>query len=136
MFPCPGFVLLVIGERLNGADQHSRSAGRPQAGVHLIQNAGGGAGAEQMHHPLRQPQVELPAVDAAIAVGHHLRRAIQQEYQIEIGTVTQLPAAQLAVADHRKAAPVALLQMGRLAVARHHVARACCTTASMIASAR
>jgi hypothetical protein len=33
-----------------------------------------------------------------------------QEHQIKIGTVAQLPAAELAVTDDRKAAPLAIVR--------------------------
>ncbi|MOA07310.1 hypothetical protein D3C78_1269980 [compost metagenome] len=74
-----------------------------------------------MHHPLCQTQIKLTAVDAAIAVGHHLRRTIEDKHQVKIGTVTQFPTAQLAVANHRKTAPFTLLQMGWLAIAYDHI---------------
>ena len=44
-----------------------------------------------------------------------------EEHQIEIGTVAQLPAPQLTVANHRKTAPLAIVQVRRLPVAGHHL---------------
>ena len=121
MLPCPGFVLLIIGKRVGGGDQHPRRAGRAQPGVNFVENTGRSAGAEQMHDPLSQPQVELTAVDLPLAVGHHLRRTVMEEHQVEIGAVAQLPTAELAVADDGEAAPLAIVQMGRQAVASHHL---------------
>ena len=74
-----------------------------------------------MHDALRQAQIKLTAIDFAFAVGHHLHRAIVEEHQIEIGTVAQLPSTQLAVADHRKTAPLAIVQVRRLPVTGHHL---------------
>ena len=44
-----------------------------------------------------------------------------QEDQIKIRTVTQFPAAQFAIADDGKTAPLTLAKMGRLAVASNHL---------------
>ncbi|MNZ93373.1 hypothetical protein D3C78_1124350 [compost metagenome] len=121
VLPGPGLVLLIIGKGFDRADQHAGRARRPQASVHLVQNAGGGAGTEQVHDALRQTQIKLTAVDAAIAVGHHVRWTIQNKHQIKIGTVAQLPTAQFSVANHGKTAPFPLLQMGRLTIASNHV---------------
>ena len=121
MLPRPGLVLLIVGKRVSGGNQHPRRAGRAQPGVHFVENTGRGAGAEQMHDPLGQPQVELTAVNLPLAVGHHLRRAVMEEHQVEIGAVAQLPTAELAVADDGEAAPLAIVQMGRQAVASHHL---------------
>ncbi len=121
MFPGPGLVLLIIGEGVGRGDQHARRPGRTQAGIHLIQNAGRSPGAEQVHDALGEAQVELTPVDLALAVGHHVHRAVVEENQVQIGAVAQLPAAQLAVTHHRKAAPFAIGQMLRLAVTGHHL---------------
>ena len=121
MFPRPGFVLLIVSKRVGGGDQHPRRARRTQPGVHFVENTGRGAGAEQVHDPLGQPQVELTAVNLPLAVGHHLRRAVMEEHQIEIGAVAQLPAAKLTVADDGEAATLAIVQVGRLAVASDHL---------------
>ncbi|MNC71545.1 hypothetical protein D3C77_719910 [compost metagenome] len=82
MLPGPGFVTLIIGKGFDGADQHPGSTGRTQTGIHLIENAGRGAGAEQMHHPLCQTQIELASIDATIAIRHYVWWTIQQEHQI------------------------------------------------------
>ena len=74
-----------------------------------------------MHNALRQPQIELPRVDFTRAGGLCAFRAIQQEHQVEIRAVAQLPAAQLAVTDHRKTFVPVAGQMCRFAVTSDHL---------------
>ncbi len=44
-----------------------------------------------------------------------------QEDEIQIGTVAQLPSAQLAITDNRKPPPLALVQMRWLTITRNHL---------------
>ena len=104
MLPGPGLAPLVIGEGVDAGDQQAGLAARPQAHVDLVQPAGGGMHGQQMHHALRESQEEHLVVDAAPAVGFLLRAAgIVQEHQIQVRGITELHAAELAVADHAQA---------------------------------
>ena len=96
MLPGPRLVLLVAGESFHGADQQAGFAGGTQPHVHFIELAGDGIGAQHHDDALRQPRVELAAVDAALPLDRHrvlIQRTVVQEYQIEIRDVAEFEAA-------------------------------------------
>ncbi|MNZ92416.1 hypothetical protein D3C78_1114400 [compost metagenome] len=121
MLPGPCLVLLIFRKRFGRGNQHPRRTGRAQTRVDFVQNPGRRTSAEQMHHALGKTQIELTSVDFALAIGHNVNRAIVQEDQIQIGAVTQLPAAQFAIAHHGKTTPLAIGQVRWLTVTRHHL---------------
>src|SRR3546814_459870 len=99
VLPGPGFLTLVALEGTEGADQQPGSAGRTQAHVHLVQLAGGSLGSQQMNDALTETGKELRGVDGLGAIGLGGRVAVMDEHQIQVGTVTELDPADLAVPD-------------------------------------
>ena len=94
MLPDPGVLLLVARERLDRGHQQPGSAAWPQPQVGVEQHAGRGAAGEPVVEALREPRVRL---------GRLLVRIVVQKDDVEVRGIAELLAAQLAVADHRKA---------------------------------
>src|SRR5215471_1950249 len=100
MLPGPGFPPLVIRECLDARDQQSSLAARTQPHVDLIEPPGRGVHGEQVNDALREPHEEQLVVDrpgaARLLV---LAVRVVQEHEVEVRGITELHAAELAVAD-------------------------------------
>ncbi len=121
MLPGPRLVLLILLVGRQRRHQQAGVAGGAQPHIDLVENAGWGAGAEQVQDPLGEAQIELAAVDGLAAICVAVGVAAMQKHQIEIRAVAQLDATQLAIGHHRETALAAQRHLGRHPVALAHL---------------
>ena len=98
VLPGPRLFSLVFRERIDARYEHAALAAGPQSDIHFIEPAGSGVHRQQMHDALREADKEDLVIDRASPVGLlALAARVVEKHEIQIGGVTELHAAQLAV---------------------------------------
>ncbi len=106
VLPGPGFLELVAAEGLDAGHQHAALARGPQPHVDLVQPAGSRMHGQQVDQPLRVAQEEHLVVHRRRGIGFLLLTgAVMQEHQVQVRTIAQLVATELAVGQRRDASP-------------------------------
>ena len=106
VFPDPGLGPLVRPEALHARHERARLAVGTQPRIHLVKAAVARLDAQQVDQSLHEPEHEDAVIDGLRARSPlRLATGVMQEDHVQVGTVTQLQAAELAVTDDREAHP-------------------------------